>query len=158
MKLLLNNAPENTLKLFRKVADKATEFLGQPENLGVVVTFLSKDEICSLNTQYRGVERATDVLSFPTIDNAGHGVIDVSLYPYETDCRTGILNLGDVFICADVAKEQAEEYGHSTEREYAFLFLHGLLHLLGYDHIEPDDEREMDAAAQSILTACGIGR
>ncbi len=158
MKLLLNRAPENCAKLFRKVTEQAISFLGQPKNLGAVVTFVDKDEIRTLNTQYRGIERSTDVLSFPTIDNAGHGVIDASLYPYETDCRTGILNLGDVFICADVAKSQAEEYGHSLEREYAFLFLHGLLHLLGFDHIEPDDEREMNDAAQSILSACGIGR
>lgn len=158
MKILLNNAPEKSAKLLRNVANKAAEFLGQPENLGLVATFTGKDEICELNTQYRGVERATDVLSFPTIDNLGHGIIDVSLYPYETDLRTGILNLGDVFICTDIAKEQAQEYGHSIEREYAFLFLHGLLHLLGFDHIEHDDEREMNATAQSILSACGIER
>ena len=81
MKLLLNRAPENCAKLFRKVAEQAISFLGQPKNLGAVVTFVDKDEIRTLNTQYRGIERSTDVLSFPTIDNAGHGVIDASLYP-----------------------------------------------------------------------------
>ena len=70
----------------------------------------------------------------------------------------GYLNLGDIFICMDVAEKQAEEYGHSLKRESAFLFLHGLLHLLGYDHIEQEDEIQMKNAANKILSACKIER
>jgi len=155
---LLNNAPQKFKPTFRKVADTAMEMLGQPDQLCVVATFVDSEEIRQLNSEYRGIDKETDVLSFPTIDNVGHGIIDVLQYPFETDCRTGLLNLGDIFICMDVAQRQAEEYGHSLKRESAFLFLHGLLHLLGYDHIEEDDEREMKDAADKILTACKIER
>lgn len=142
----------------RRVADKTVEILGQPDNLGVVATFVSGDEIRLLNKQYRDTDRATDVLSFPAIDNVGHGVINTADYPLETDERTGVMNLGDIVICMDIAKKQAEEYGHGLKRECCFLFAHGLLHLLGYDHIDPDDEREMTAAAEKILSACKIER
>lgn len=158
MKVLLNNAPQKFKATFKKVADVAMEILGQPKELSVVATFVDSDEIKQLNSEYRGIDRATDVLSFPTIDNSDRGIIDVSLYPFETDCRTGYLNLGDIFICMDVAEKQAEEYGHSLKRESAFLFLHGLLHLLGYDHIEQQDEIQMKQAANKILSACKIER
>lgn len=158
MKTALNDVPKNYRKLFRDVAEEAERSLGQPDNLAVVVTFVTPEQIRSLNKEYRDVDRATDVLSFPTIENEGHGVIDTSLYPYETDPRTGILNLGDIFICGEVAQRQAEEYGHSVKREAAFLFLHGLLHLLGYDHITAQQEEEMTAAAEKILSALDIKR
>lgn len=158
MKVFLNNPPKNFSKVIKNLGQFASDFLGQPEKLSVCVTFVNADEIHELNKTYREVDRATDVLSFPTIDNVGHGVIDVSLYPYETDFKTGLLNIGDIFICLDVAKSQAEEYGHSLKREVAFLFLHGLLHLLGFDHIEPADEEEMSKTANEILSACSIER
>ena len=158
MKILLNNAPQKFKPTFKKVADVAMQILGQPKELSVVATFVDGEEIRQLNSEYRGIDKVTDVLSFPTIDNVGHGVIDISMYPFETDCRTGYLNLGDIFICMDVAEKQAEEYGHSLKRESAFLFLHGLLHLLGYDHIEQEDEIQMKQAANEILSACKIER
>ena len=158
MKILLNNAPQKFKPTFKKVADVAMQILGQPKELSVVATFVDGEEIRQLNNEYRGIDKVTDVLSFPTIDNVGHGVIDISMYPFETDCRTGYLNLGDIFICMDVAEKQAEEYGHSLKRESAFLFLHGLLHLLGYDHIEQEDEIQMKQAANEILSACKIER
>ena len=158
MKILLNNAPQKFKPTFKKVADVAMQILGQPKELSVVATFVDGEEIRQLNSEYRGIDKVTDVLSFPTIDNVGHGVIDISMYPFETDCRTGYLNLGDIFICMDVAEKQAEEYGHSLKRESAFLFLHGLLHLLGYDHIEQEDEIQMNQAANEILSACKIER
>ena len=158
MKILLNNAPQKFKPTFKKVADVAMQILGQPKELSVVATFVDGEEIKQLNNEYRGIDKVTDVLSFPTIDNVGHGVIDVDMYPFETDCRTGYPNLGDIFICMDVAEKQAEEFGHSLKRESAFLFLHGLLHLLGYDHIEEQDEIEMKQAANEILSACKIER
>ena len=158
MKILLNNAPQKFKPTFKKVADVAMQILGQPKELSVVATFVDGEEIRQLNNEYRGIDKVTDVLSFPTIDNVGHGVIDIYMYPFETDCRTGYLNLGDIFICMDVAEKQAEEYGHSLKRESAFLFLHGLLHLLGYDHIEQEDEIQMKQAANEILSACKIER
>ena len=158
MKVLLNNAPQKFKPTFRKVAQVAMDFLGQPKELSVVATFVDGQEIRQLNSEYRGIDKVTDVLSFPTIDNSDRGVIDVSLYPYETDCRTGYLNLGDIFICMDVAEKQAQEYGHSLKRESAFLFLHGLLHLLGYDHMEKEDEEVMFKKQEDILNEFGIKR
>ncbi len=158
MKILLNNAPRQFKSTFKKVANVAMKVLGQPKKLSVVATFVDGEEIRQLNSQYRNIDKVTDVLSFPTIDNYGHGVVDIDKYPYEVDGRTGYLNLGDIFICMDVAKKQAEEYGHSLKRESAFLFLHGLLHLLGYDHIEPQDEIQMKEAANEILSVCKIER
>lgn len=158
MKVKLNNAPRGCGKLLKRVADGAASFLGQPDCLSVTAAFVGADEIKSLNAAYRNVDKVTDVLSFPSIENDGHGVIVPSEHPFETDPKTGLLDIGDIFICHDVAKAQAKEYGHGIERETAFLFLHGLLHLLGYDHMTAIQEEEMTAAQESILSALDIQR
>ena len=158
MKILLNNAPRQFKSTFKKVANVAMKVLGQPKKLSVVATFVDGEEIRQLNSQYRNIDKVTDVLSFPTIDNYGHGVIDIGKYPYEVDGRTGYLNLGDIFICMDVAKKQAEEYGHSLKRESAFLFLHGLLHLLGYDHMLDEDKKLMREVEEKIMKKINLER
>lgn len=125
------------------------------DGIEVTVSFVDGQTIQKYNKQHRNVDRETDVLSFPMLnihytqtvkDFAGEIMPDGSLY------------LGDVVICKKVAKRQAKEYGHKTKREVAFLALHGLLHLLGYDHIEKDDEKVMMAKSEEILSACDIKR
>ena len=85
-----------------------------------------------------------------------HGAITVVCE--DVNPETDLVNIGDIVICLERAKEQAKEYGHSLKRELAFLSLHGLLHLLGYDHIEPEDEKQMIALQKEILDQAGITR
>ncbi|MCH5153343.1 MAG: rRNA maturation RNase YbeY [Clostridiales bacterium] len=134
--------------------------LGQPvKGIEMSLSIVTPSEIQALNKQFRGVDTVTDVLSFPTVDNPERGVLDVNTFPQDAiNPKTGKLNIGDVIICLDRAQEQATEYGHSLKRELCFLSLHGLLHLLGYDHIEPQDEAEMNALQEEILDSCGITR
>lgn len=144
----------------KKVLQGALRYLEQPVNdISMSLTFVSANEIKELNKQYRGIDEVTDVLSFPSVDNPERAILNVSafaldsLYP-----ETGKLNLGDVIICLDRAKEQAEEYNHSLKRELCFLALHGTLHLLGYDHLTPDDELQMTSLQDSILDKMRITR
>ena len=109
------------------------------------IIFVTPEEIHELNKQYRGVDRVTDVISFALED--AH---DVSL----TDVRV----LGDIYICIDRMKEQALEYGHSETRELSFLTVHGLLHLLGYDHQTKEDEEVMFGIQRKILSDLNINR
>lgn len=116
----------------------------------VSVVFVSKEKIQEINRTYRGIDRVTDVISFALFDNEDDIVFE--------DEEEEITTLGDIFICLDVMKEQAKEYGHSEKRELAFLTVHGLLHLLGYDHDTNEKEREMFAKQELILNNLGITR
>ena len=107
----------------------------------------------------RQIDRATDVLSFPMADyetpgDFSHLDEDAGLFHPDT----GELMLGDIVISVDKVFEQAEEYGHSTEREFSFLFAHSMLHLLGYDHMEPDEAAVMEAKQAKALEDLGITR
>ena len=114
----------------------------------VSVTFVDNKYIHKINKKYRGIDRPTDVISFAFID--GQGNYDKIL------SSSGIVVLGDIYISIDKAKEQAKEYGHSLHRELSFLFVHGLLHLLGYDHMKEEDEKIMFRLQDEILSAKGI--
>ena len=116
------------------------------ENAEISLSFVSKDEIHRLNRMYRDVDRHTDVLSFPMIEDFN-----------EIDDDEELL-LGDVVICTEQAEQQAEEYGHSKEREMTYLFVHSVLHLLGYDHMEEDDKIEMRAREEEVMSQLGIAR
>ena len=113
------------------------------------VTFVDKDEIQNINKMYRDKDKVTDVISFALEEDEPE--IDIN----ELDIPRV---LGDIIICTDVAHEQAENYGHSFERELGFLALHGFLHLLGYDHMTDEDEKEMFGRQDSILHAYGLTR
>ncbi|MBQ1821070.1 MAG: rRNA maturation RNase YbeY [Clostridia bacterium] len=102
------------------------------------------ERIQTLNRDFRGVDRVTDVLTFP----AWEGEISLSADGY----------LGDIMICYERAQEQAEEYGHSLLRELSFLAVHGVLHLLGYDHMTEADERVMREKQTAILESIGVTR
>lgn len=113
----------------------------------VSVTFTDNEGIHALNREYRNVDRPTDVLSFPLSDGED----------YDTDGDAVLL--GDIVISLERAQTQAEEYGHSFEREVAFLAVHSMLHLLGYDHeTSPEDERDMFARQDEILISAGMTR
>ena len=104
-----------------------------------------------MNREYRGVDRPTDVLSFPMFDSTEE--------MEEMQRLTGgDVPLGDVVICMDKIREQAEEFGHSEERETVYLFTHSVLHLLGYDHEEDEDRRKMRAREEEIMESLGISR
>lgn len=144
---------KNKIKKIYASAIKQTNFGGFSVNLKIS----DKDEIKKLNSEFRNVDRATDVLSFPNL-NFVKGEISTKTLNDEIDIDTGLVSLGDIIICKEIAKAQAKEYGHSYKREICFLALHGLLHLLGYDHLTEDDEKEMMGLANKILKENKIER
>ena len=114
------------------------------ENVEFNIIFVDSETIHDINRTYRNVDRVTDVISFALEDNK----------TIELDHRL----LGDIYICIEKAEEQAKEYGHSFLRELSFLTIHGLLHLLGYDHMEKDEEEIMFSKQEDILNEFGIRR
>ena len=120
------------------------------EGAEVSVSFVTPEEIQELNRDYRNVDRVTDVLSFPQYDSVDDMI--------EMQEETGVAELGDVGICMERAKEQAEDFGHPLEREVIYLFVHSILHLLGHDHMEEEDKKEMRAREDEVMTELGIER
>ena len=114
----------------------------------VSVSFVDNKYIHKINKKYRQIDRPTDVISFAFLD--ADGSYDKVLY------SSGPVVLGDIYISIDKAKEQAEEYKHSLNRELCFLFVHGLLHLLGYDHMKKEDEEVMFKLQDDILSLKGV--
>ena len=109
------------------------------------IIIIDNERIHEINNMYRGVDRETDVISFALEDN-----MDVEYKDFRL--------LGDIYISIEKCYQQAEEYGHSREREICFLATHGILHLLGYDHMEPDDEKEMFDLQNKLLAGYNIKR
>lgn len=138
-----NNLYQN-YDYLKEVINHTLEVMDAKESIFTII-FVTKEEIHELNKQYRGVDRVTDVISFALED--AH---DVSL----TDVRV----LGDIYICIDRMKEQAIEYNHSETRELSFLTVHGLLHLLGYDHQTKEEEEVMFNLQRKILSDLNINR
>jgi len=138
------------LRLLEAVLQAAAEAEGVSD-AEVCVTLTDDDRIHELNRTWRGIDRPTDVLSFP-LREPGEGETAVHEAP------EGPEPLGDIVISVPRAAEQAAQYGHSFERELAFLAVHGFLHLLGYDHQTPDEEREMFARQEAILEQFGLRR
>lgn len=142
---------------FDKIAEAVYKKLGQTDELSIELDFVSAEEIRRLNAEYRGVDRVTDVLSFPYLDGIKNRVITRAEFPDDLDETDSVL-IGSVCICLERAKEQAEEYGHSLKREVCYLALHGFLHCFGFDHIEKSDEEEMTALAEEIMQGLEITR
>lgn len=131
----INNYKKLIREIFKHVKD------GRSFN----IIFTDNEEIQKINREYRNIDRVTDVISFALLDN------DLSNYNAEDE-------LGDIFICIPRAIEQASEYGHSVEREVGFLSVHGYLHLCGYDHMKPEDEKVMFALQDKILNDANLKR
>lgn len=109
------------------------------------VIIVNEEKIHDLNREYRGIDRVTDVISFALEDDKSFNIEDYRM-------------LGDIYICLNKVKEQANEYGHSFKRELSFLAIHGLLHLLGYDHMNEEDEKVMFDKQEEVLKRYGIER
>ncbi len=132
-------------------------FIPSDTPTAVEVVFVDGEEIRRLNAQQRGVDAVTDVLSFPSLDGIRGRALKKGDFPYEID-EEGNLFLGSVVICRERAQEQAEEYNHSYERELHYLLVHGVLHCLGYDHMNEADKSQMRAAEEEILSKVGVTR
>ncbi|MBQ4403510.1 MAG: rRNA maturation RNase YbeY [Selenomonadaceae bacterium] len=137
---------ENLLAEMLRAADVVGEIYGV-ENSELSLTLTDDEHIHALNKKYRGVDRATDVLSFAFRESDEPEVVDAD---FEI--------LGDVIISLERAAAQAQEFGHSFLREVIFLEVHGLLHLLGYDHMDDDERREMEEEQRFIMGKLGILR
>lgn len=120
-------------------------------NFSVTLKFTTEEEIKLLNQNFRNIDKITDVLSFPALNFVRGGRVSAKTLTENINPDDGLVSLGDIAICKPVCKRAAKEYGHSFKREVCFLALHGFLHLLGFDHINPDDEQEMQTFAKQIL-------
>ena len=141
----------------KKIYEKAGEILGEDFSMvSVSINFVSGDEIKRLNQTFRGIDKETDVLSFPNLNKKYNEKLEI--FDSERNFDDKKLFLGDIVIYKKRAYLQAKEYGHSKNREVCFLALHGLLHLLGYDHIEKQDEKIMTETAEKILNSLGVTR
>ena len=131
-----------------------------PYECTVEILLTDDDSIRIINREQRNIDKATDVLSFPMVEWEKPADFDGFDDRYELfDPESGELLLGDLVVSMDHVYSQAEEYGHSPEREYAFLLTHGMLHLLGFDHVNGDEEREhMEAEQRAILEGAGFFR
>lgn len=145
-------------EIFDKIFAKTAEHLKIKGDVKVNVWFLSKKEMKKLNNKHRNINQPTDVLSFPFVEYEEVGVVDFKKYVSEIDLQDGNLLLGEVFICTDIAKKQAKQFGHGINREFCFLFTHGLLHILGFDHEDIWDKKIMEDMQKKILTECEVPR
>lgn len=133
----------------------AGNYLSLAENTEMSVTFMDNEEIRMINRDYRNKDQATDVISF-ALEELGED--ELAIHFDEEDDFDLPRNIGDIMISVERAQEQAQEYGHSFDRELGFLAVHGFLHLNGYDHMTPEDEKEMFGLQEEILTAYGLKR
>lgn len=144
----------------RLVCEAVLEAEGCPYEAQVSIVLTDNEGIREMNRECRGIDRETDVLSFPNVDFEEEGVFDIhedSEADY-FDPETGELVLGDIMISVDRVYGQAQEYGHSVRREFAFLVAHSMLHLCGYDHMEEEERARMERRQEEILTGLGITR
>ncbi len=141
--------PTGVRLLVRRCCNAVLTFEGFTEPAEISVTFVDDERIHELNREYRNIDRSTDVLSFPLGEN---GV-------YDKDLETGACLLGDIVISVETAIRQADEYGHSLQREIGFLTVHSMLHLLGYDHVDGGIEAvRMREKEEHVLTELGLKR
>lgn len=145
--------------LANRVIEAVLDYEGCPYEAEVDLLLTTDEGIHQVNRETRGIDRPTDVLSFPALEYEQPG--DFDFLEDEDYCfhpETGELLLGDILLSIDKVYAQADEYGHSLEREYAFLIAHSMLHLCGYDHMEADEAAVMEAKQQEIMKLLGILR
>lgn len=138
------NSNLDEIKTLNKFVEFCLEYLNL-DNVIFNIIIVDKEKIQEINKIYRNIDRVTDVISFALEDDTSF-------------IKTKFRVLGDIYICLDKAIEQAKEYGHSLKREISFLTIHGLLHLLGYDHMSEDEEKEMFGLQEMILNEYGLKR
>ena len=165
MTILVENEAERELdfdyeEVIEAVINKTLETENCPYETEINVLLTGNGEIHTANKEFRGIDRPTDVLSFPMVDYefpSDFSCVDKNPESY-LNPETDELLLGDIMISVDKVYEQANEYGHSREREFAFLIAHSMLHLLGYDHIDEAERKVMEVKQEAILDALGITR
>lgn len=142
-----------------RVIEAALEYVNCPYEAEVNLLLTTDEEIREMNRMHRGIDRATDVLSFPMLEYEIPGNFSGMEETEDSfDPVSGELMLGDIVISKDKVFSQAEEYGHSPLREYAFLIAHSMLHLFGYDHIEEEEREEMERHQRNIMKIVQISR
>ena len=150
MKINFNRLTDKNLKnQITQLFASALSHTNTKDNISVNITIVGEKQIKSLNNEFRNINRVTDVLSFPLEENFASA---------EFVSNDICSDLGDIVICNKRAIQQAKEYGHSYLREICFLALHGFLHLLGYDHMTAEDEKQMFSLSNKILNEYNIGR
>lgn len=139
--------------VYKKLSQAVIEILGQTENFKAEVVFTDAEGIKKLNRETRGIDKVTDVLSYPSLDGIRGKVLR------KKDCLTeldgGYIFLGSIVLCEDRIKEQAKELGHGFTEERDYLLIHGLMHLFGYDHMNSEDKKQMREAEKSVLKRLG---
>ena len=141
---------DNYEEHYRLITETTLEYLQLVFSPVISISILDNKYIHKINKKYRHVDKETDVISFAFLDDDPNR--------QETMKSKGIVPLGDIYISLDKAKEQAENYQHSLHRELSFLYVHGLLHLLGYDHQTSEEEEKMFAIQEAILDKLGVKR
>lgn len=152
MKLIINNETNEDINIKNDLEKVIREVLTvekvDQEKCEISLSFVDEEKIRQLNKDFRSIDKVTDVLSFPIEDFFNEDRENILEKPY--------LMLGDVVICLDVARKQADDLGHSFEREVMYLTCHSILHLLGYDHIEDDDKKIMRAKEKEVMKNLGV--
>lgn len=149
---------------YKQIAEKVVNYCIErekfPYEAEVNLTLTDNEGIHIINKEYREIDRPTDVLSFPMLSYDAPGDFSFLMEENEDDFNpdTGEAMLGDIIISVDKVKEQAKEYGHSELREFAFLITHSMLHLFGYDHMEPEEAEVMERRQREILEELQITR
>ena len=148
-------------ELAKSVADTVLDMEGCAADIEVGLTITDSEGIHELNKEFRGIDSPTDVLSFPNVSYENAGDFSVLLGEQLVDLLdpdTGKIMFGDIVINEDRVRSQAEEYGHSIKREFAFLVAHSMLHLCGYDHMEEEEAKVMEKKQEDVLGKLGITR
>lgn len=142
MKVNFFNESNVNVREYEKIIKNVFKTINSKKEFNLI--FVNKDEIQRINKEYRKIDKVTDVISFALCD--------------DPDYDKSQKELGDIFICVERALEQAADYGHSKEREFAFLAVHGYLHLCGFDHQTEEEEKVMFSKQEDILSNAGITR
>ena len=148
-------------ELAKNVADTVLDMEGCAADIEVGLTITDSKGIHELNKEFRGIDSPTDVLSFPNVSYENAGDFSVLLGEQLVDLLdpdTGKIMFGDIVINEDRVRSQAEDYGHSVKREFAFLVAHSMLHLCGYDHMEEEEAKVMEKKQEDVLGKLGITR
>lgn len=144
MKINFVNETNSDVKEYKKIIRSVFKHIKDERFFNII--FVDKDTIQQINNDYRGINKVTDVITFALMENQAEIFMEA------------IDELGDVFICIDRAIEQATDYGHGVDREIGFLAVHGYLHLIGYDHMNEEDEKKMFSLQEEILAKAKLKR
>ena len=155
--IIYSDGEEFPQEKVQALEEAMTDFVQGDVPLSIEFVFVDEEEIRRLNRELRNTDKVTDVLSFPSLDDIKGEDLYAEDFPYEID-EEGNLMIGSVAVCVKRAQEQAEEYGHSFERELHYLLVHGIMHCLGYEHMTDEEKAEMREKEEWVLGKLGIMR